>query len=79
VTTQLQLINIIIIIIILGTHLYGKKEHKSHATPLLLNPARKEGKIKTVDVSFFLMSSEPRPGLFSKIKSDLIDIFQFYV
>ena len=31
-----------------------KKGHKSHATHLLRNPAGKEEKIKTVDVTFFL-------------------------
>jgi len=60
----------------MGTQLYSKKGHKSHATPLLWNPARKEEKIKTVDVTFFLDDFWTTAlAFFSKIKSDFIDIF----
>ena len=59
-----------------GTQFYSKKGHKSHATPLLWNPATKKEKIKTADVTFFLdvfwtMAS----AYFSKIKSDFLFFF----
>ena len=60
----------------LGTQLYSKKGHKRPATPLLWNTARKEGKIKTAEVTFFLVIFWTTAWAFcSKIKSDLIDIF----
>jgi len=63
----------------LGTQLYSKKLCKSHAAPLLWNPARKE-KIKTVDVTFFLdVFWTVAWAFFRKIKSDLIDTFFNYL
>ena len=62
------------------TQLYSKKGDKSHATPLLWNPAGKEEKIKTLDVKFFLYVFWTMAlAFFSKIKSVLIDIFQLSV
>ena len=64
----------------MGMQLYSKKGHKSHATPLLWNPARKEEKIKTVDVTFFLdFFWTMALAFFSKIKSDVIHIFFNYL
>ena len=63
----------------MGTQLYSKKGHNSHATPLLWNSARKEEQIKTVAITFFLdVFWTTALAFFSKIKSDLIDIFSIF-
>ena len=59
----------------MGSQLYGKKMQKSRATPLLWNPAKKDKKIKTFDVTiFFDILGKTALAFISRIKSDLIDI-----